>query len=645
MKRFLSVIMACSFVFSFAGITAQADIVGEVIATDITAYIDEQPISSYNINDYTYVIAEDLRDYGFAVKWSEAARELRIYRKTDYPKWFLSAEKLNVKKSDVNRGAHAFDVYSTNIVTYLEDEPITAFNVDGQTLIQIDELTRYGYFSYDDERREVKINMAAFYADQLYDMSAKETLLLPCDKIEGTITYSGDVKDGKPNGYGRVTEEYEFTNGLASTDRYVYTAKFVDGVPDGPLFYFGTHIPHNGSDRRVRDYYKIEHYKDGVLDGYFLSVTQYDDGYSTRTEAVYENGAQIFSRVTETDDTYRYGYKVISEGYLDALGNMIDYKPIEAGKIVAVSAGYSGGYAIDENGVLFGFGETVRGTKTVPVKLDETVSFAAGDSAGLSSVIDREGNLYYLYDKLVTYNNTDVSVAAENVKAASDNFFLTSDGNLYEKPTDYNWTWYDQPKLIDSGVSSFSARGQMVLYLKDNSVYYGRVERPGVSWNDGLTIPTPVKVFENAKSASLGSRFLVVDENNTLWGWSSQLYGTPYEGQDDDIFSTFAPIQIADDVAFADSGTGFLAYVKTDGSLWVMPDVTEPEGEMLFDLKEPVKLSENVKTISCGGSFLLFATNDGRLFSWGKNSGGRLGNGSREDATEPFFIQNFYAFR
>ena len=162
--------------------------------------------------------------------------------------------------------------------------------------------------------------------------------------------------------------------------------------------------------------------------------------------------------------------------------------------------------------MLFGFGETVRGTKTIPVKLDETVSFAAGDSAGLSSVIDREGNLYYLYDKLVTYNNTDVPVAAENVKAASDNFFLTSDGNLYEKPTDYNWTWYDQPKLIDSGVSSFSARGQMVLYLKDNSVYYGRVERPGVSWNDGLTIPTPVKVFENAKSASLGSRFLVVDE-------------------------------------------------------------------------------------------------------------------------------------
>ena len=33
------------------------------------------------------------------------------------------------------------------------------------------------------------------------------------------------------------------------------------------------------------------------------------------------------------------------------------------------------------------------------------------------------------------------------------------------------------------------------------------------------------------------------------------------------------------------------------------------------------------------------------FFSWGKNSGGRLGNGSREDATEPFFIQSFYAFR
>lgn len=646
MKRMLSILMAFCLLLGLAGLSASAEICGEVIATDITAYIDEQPIESYNINDYTYVIAEDLRDYGFGVVWNGEVRELRIYRKTDYPRRFMPADKVNVKKSDVNRGAHAFDVYSTDIVTFLEDEPVTAYNVDGQTLIQIDELSRYGYFSYDDEKREVKINMAAFDADYLYNLSAKETLSLPCDKIEGTIVYSGDVQNGRPNGYGRVTEVYEFTNGLASAEQYVYTAKFVDGQPEGPLFYSGRRVPLNGSDRRVRDYYKIENYKNGQLNGYVLSITLLDGVLGSRTECIYENGTQIFSRVTEFAPEYRYGYKVVNEGCLDALGNIIDYEPTEAGKIVSVSAGYDGGYAIDEFGTLFGFGDTAYGTKTVPVKLDENVSFAAGESTGLSSVIDRGGNLYYLYDKLITYQNTDVPIAAENVKAASDNFFLTDDGTLYEKPTDYDWTRYDAPKLLDSGVSSFSARGQKVLYLKDDgNVYYNRVERPGVSWYDGITFSAPVKVFENAKSVSYNNRFLVVKEDGTLWGWSSQLYGTPYAWKDDGIFTTTAPIQIAENVAFADSGTGFLAYVTADGSLWVMPDVTEPKNEMLFDLAEPIKLMDNVKTMSCGGSFLLFVTDDGALYSWGKNRGGRLGNGSAEDARQPYLIQDFYDFR
>lgn len=645
MKRILSFFLTFCMLFGAVGLTASAEIIGQVIATDITAYIDEQPIESFNINDYTYVIAEDLRDYGFDVNWSEAQRSLRIYRKIDNQRWFMPAEKVNIKKSDVPRGSRVFDVYSTDIVTYMEDSPVNAYNVDGQTLVQIDELSRYGYFSYNDERREVKINMAAFDADSLYEQSAKESLSLPCDKIEGTITYSGDVENGQPNGYGRVTEQYEFTNGLASTDYYVYTAQFVNGEPNGPLYYYGKHIPYNGSDRRVREYYKFENYANGVLNGYNLQLTLLDSEPGYRTESIYQDGEISYSRITEYDAEYRYGYKVVQEGYLDALGNIIDYSQTEAGKIVSVNAGNDSGLVIDENGTLFGFGDTVFGKKTVPVKIDENVAFAAGDSAMVGSVIDGSGNLYYLYDKVVTYNNTDVPVAAQNVKAASDDFFLTNDGNLYIKPLDYNWTWYDQPTLLDTDVSAFSSHGRVILYQKsDGSVYYARITRPGTGWIDELDLSAPVKVFDNAKSISYNGRFLVVDENNALWGWSSQLYGTGYEGTvEDEIFTTKSPIKIADDVAYADNGSGFIAYIKTDGSLWAAPDATEPDGEMLFGLTEPVKLMDNVKTMSCGtGGYMLFVTEEGALYSWGENNYGRLGNGTAEDAQEPCLIENFY---
>ncbi len=645
MKRILSFILAFVLLFGLTALTGSAEIIGEVIATDITAYIDEQPIESYNINDYTYVIAEDLRDYGFGVLWNEEARELRIYRKTDYQRWFMPKEKLNVKKSDINRGARVFDVYATNIVTYMEDMPVNAYNVDGQTLIQIDELSRCGYFSYDDDKREVKINMAAFDADYLYGLSAKEALTLPCDKIEGTITYSGDVENGKPNGYGRVTEQYEFTNGLASTDYCVYTAKFVLGQPEGPLYYYGKRVPHNGSDRRVREYYKFEDYKDGKLNGDFLYLTLFDGVPEIRTEGIYQDGKKIYSRVTEFAPEYRYGFKVTDEGYLDTQGNIIDYEKTDAGKIVSVKAGSAGGYAIDENGTLFCFGETVYGQKTVPVKIDENVTFAAGENALFPSVIDGSGNLYYLYDKIVTYNNTDVPRAAENVKSASNRFFLTNNGDLFIRPTDYDWTLYDAPTLLDSGVSEFSSNMSVVLYKKnDGSVYYGRVLKPGEGWGDGLALKAPVKVFDDAKTVSYNSRFLVVKNDDTLWGWSSQYYGTEYEGREDDIFTTKLPVKLADGIAFADSGSGFLAYVKTDGSLWVMPDMLEPKNEMLFGLTEPVKLMGNVTSMSCGGSFMLFATGDGALYSWGKNTGGQLGTGTGTDAQEPVRIHDFYAF-
>ena len=75
-----------------------AQIVGEVLSTDITAFIDEQPIESFNINGYTYVIAEDLKDYGFSVTYNESERTLLIERDREADRGFLAMEKVNIKK-------------------------------------------------------------------------------------------------------------------------------------------------------------------------------------------------------------------------------------------------------------------------------------------------------------------------------------------------------------------------------------------------------------------------------------------------------------------------------------------------------------------------------------------------------------------
>lgn len=42
--------------------------------------------------------------------------------------------------------------------------------------------------------------------------------------------------------------------------------------------------------------------------------------------------------------------------------------------------------------------------------------------------------------------------------------------------------------------------------------------------------------------------------------------------------------------------------------------------------------------ISCGSGHVLALTDKGTVFSWGSNSNGRLGQGNKEDITEPSLV-------
>lgn len=640
MKKLLSIVLGVCFCLGLIPMQeADAKIIGEVLSTDIVAFIDEQPIDSFNINDYTYIIAEDLRGYGFDVIWDGEKRTLEIERNKEGDRVFLPMEKINVKKADIPFRKRVFDVYETDIITYISGHPANAYNVDGQTLIMIDELSKYGYFSYDDEKRCVKIDMAGFDRDEILNNSSNQTIQLPCDKIEGKITYTGEIKDGKPNGYGVIHESYEYTNGLQSTEDYYYSGKFINGEKEGYVSYLGKRVPHNGSDRRVRDYFSLKRYSNGVADGYSLEIYYVEGELPARAES---NGT--FKRSIVSDESYRYGYRVESEGNTDSKGQIIDYEKTEAGNIKAVDAYQDRILIVAENGDLYGLGDLSEMRKDVPVKIDSGISSAASGYAQ-PSVIDKDGNLYYLWDKIYKYNNTDVPYLATNVKKTNEEFFLTNDGKLYQKQIQYGWTMYDEPKLIAENVKDFSANFSRMLFIKENGdVYFARFNSEGTTWMDNLDLSAPVKVFENAKAVSCLQRNLVIDKNDTLWGWSSDTYNTPYENIES-VFSTKQPIKIAENVTSASSVSSFIAYTKNDGALYVCPDYTEPASEPIFGIKEKTKILDNVKQFTCHFSFIFAVKNDGTLWAWGKNSDGYLGLGGVKEITTPVQIKDFYSFK
>ena len=46
--------------------------------TDIVTYLDNRVITGYNTNGRTWICAEDMRDYGYNVIWSETDRTLTV---------------------------------------------------------------------------------------------------------------------------------------------------------------------------------------------------------------------------------------------------------------------------------------------------------------------------------------------------------------------------------------------------------------------------------------------------------------------------------------------------------------------------------------------------------------------------------------
>lgn len=138
-------------IFSIFPLNVYADVIGEALNTDITAYVDDVPIRSYNIDGWTGIVAEDLREYGFDVVWFEDERALYISR---YKKGEITANyKSEENKKEI--GSHAADIYSTDIKTYINGEEVQAFNIDGRTIIYIDYLQCYGDVTWYPTERKI----------------------------------------------------------------------------------------------------------------------------------------------------------------------------------------------------------------------------------------------------------------------------------------------------------------------------------------------------------------------------------------------------------------------------------------------------------------------------------------------------------
>lgn len=151
MRKWISLLL-CICCMLPSTVVHAATITGQAVHTDIVAYINDLPIPSYNINGYTAIVAEDLEQYGFFVQYDNATRSLNVdYFENNKPITANYQPEQNTKPI----GSFAANVYATDIVTYVAGEKVPSYNIDGRTLILMDELQKYGDVTWYPKERKI----------------------------------------------------------------------------------------------------------------------------------------------------------------------------------------------------------------------------------------------------------------------------------------------------------------------------------------------------------------------------------------------------------------------------------------------------------------------------------------------------------
>lgn len=177
-KRLIALISAIIMTVSLFSVGVSAANVGDVIGyaqpTNIIATINGYQLQSYNVNDYTYICVEDLRHYGFDVSFNATSRTLDFSRNSD----ITAIDPQNTDPDFWSIGAvkYPINILYTDIATYANGEYIAGSNINGRTIINFDDLGRFGEVSYDNDKREISLviddinyNIVALLADELYE--------------------------------------------------------------------------------------------------------------------------------------------------------------------------------------------------------------------------------------------------------------------------------------------------------------------------------------------------------------------------------------------------------------------------------------------------------------------------------------------
>ncbi|MEA4934062.1 MAG: hypothetical protein VB071_10885, partial [Lawsonibacter sp.] len=236
MKRFLALALSTALIAAMAlPVRAAGAITGYALYTDIVAKIDGYPIASYNVGGHTAVMVKDLVQYGFYVFWNEEARVGYVWPESMQPgyPWEKSEPDYVPQMPEGKVGDPAYPIYASDIQTYVAGVEKKSFNIGGQTLIFLSDLTVYGDLSWNGEKRLAELTLAQDPVELALDRKEAELK-------EAGLSYSFDRYPG-PLGTLAVYGQDGTSHGTSCQMLYVdQSGKQTDLVELLPTYGFGS---------------------------------------------------------------------------------------------------------------------------------------------------------------------------------------------------------------------------------------------------------------------------------------------------------------------------------------------------------------------------------------------------------------------
>ena len=301
--------------------------------------------------------------------------------------------------------------------------------------------------------------------------------------------------------------------------------------------------------------------------------------------------------------------------------------------VAFIDAGTNFGIALQKNGRAWGWGYNFFGqlgdnsvtSRHTPVSVLGGVKTFCEISGGLgySLAIDKNGRAWgwgfngqgQLGDTSITSRRTPVSVRGTVIKT----FCRISAGSYHSLAIDKNgraWGW------------GYNGQGQ----LGDNSV---------ASRLTPVSVLGAVKTF--CRISGGGNHSLAIDKNGRAWGW-----GFNSNGQlgDNSVTSRRTPVSVLGGVKTfcrISGGDNHSIAIDKNGRAWGWGFNSKGQlgDNSTTSRLTPVSVLGGVKTfckISGGGSSSLAIDKNGRLWGWGYNSNGQLGDGTLTNRNTPVSV-------